>query len=91
MYGLWDETTARGVYWSVGEFGFYSKAPRKTCMAWIEDNLRIMKERGLGFCLWNLRGAFGVMDSGRTDIAYEDFEGHKLDRELLDLLRKYAQ
>ena len=91
VYGLWDETTARGVHWSVGEFGFYSKAPRKTCMAWIEDNLKIMRERGLGFCLWNLRGAFGVMDSGRTDIAYEDFEGHKLDRELLDLLRKYAQ
>jgi hypothetical protein len=29
----------------------------------------------------------GVLDNQRTDVAYEDFHGHKLDRELLDLLR----
>ena len=29
------------------------------------------------------------MDSGRTDIAYEDFNGHKLDRKMLELLRRY--
>ena len=30
------------------------------------------------------------MDSGRADVEYEDFEGHKLDRKMLDLLRRYA-
>jgi len=29
------------------------------------------------------------MDSGRTDVDYEDWHGHKLDRKLLDLLQKY--
>jgi len=29
------------------------------------------------------------MDSGRKDIDYEDWYGHKLDRKLLSLLQKY--
>ena len=43
--------------------------------------------RGIGFALWNFRGAFGVLDSGRADGVYEDWHGHKLDRKLLDLLK----
>jgi len=31
-------------------------------------------------------GDFGVLDSGRTDVAYEDWYGHKLDKKFLDLL-----
>lgn len=37
--------------------------------------------------LWNLRGSFGVLDSQRTDIEYEGFRGHQLDRAMLELLR----
>ena len=37
----------------------------------------------------NCRGSFGVLDSGRSDVQYEDFEGHKLDRKLLDRLQRY--
>ncbi len=36
--------------------------------------------------MWNLRGGFGIADSGRPDVAYEDFEGHKLDRMMLEML-----
>jgi len=39
--------------------------------------------------LWNLRGSFGVLDSERTDVDYENFKGHKLDRKMLELLRSY--
>lgn len=35
------------------------------------------------------RGPFGVMDSGREDVRYEDFHGHKLDVEMLKVLQKY--
>ena len=31
----------------------------------------------------------GVLDSGRSDVQYEDFEGHKPDRKLLELLQRY--
>ncbi len=35
------------------------------------------------------RGSFGVLDSGRPDVKYEDWYGRKLDRRLLDLLMRY--
>jgi len=47
-----------------------------------------LTSHNIGFALWNLRGAFGVVDSGRVDAQYEDFHGHKLDRKLLDLMQK---
>jgi hypothetical protein len=30
------------------------------------------------------------MDSDRTDVDYEEFHGHRLDRRMLELLQKYA-
>jgi len=36
-----------------------------------------------------LRGPFGIIDSGREDVEYEDFYGHKLDRKLLELLMRF--
>jgi endoglucanase len=41
---------------------------------------------GLGWALWNLRGSFGILDSHRSDVDYEDFHGHKLDRKMLNVL-----
>ncbi len=35
----------------------------------------------------NLRGDFGVLDSNRADVPYEEHKGHKLDRRMLELLR----
>jgi hypothetical protein len=29
------------------------------------------------------------MDSGRGDVAYENWHGHQLDRKLLELLQRY--
>ena len=52
------------------------------------DFLDLWREAGWGWALWNFRGSFGILDSGRTDVAYEDFHGHKLDRKMLDLLRR---
>ena len=48
-------------------------------LAWFGDVLDILSDNGIGF---------GVLNSGRTDVAYEDWYGHKLDRKMLDLLRK---
>ena len=55
----------------------------------LRDSLSVWKEAGWGFALWNLRGSFGVLDSGREDVKYENFRGMKLDREMLELLRRY--
>ena len=73
--------------WQSGEGGAYNRTPHDVFLAWFRDLLDILRESSIGFSLWNFRGAFGVLDSGRADVAYEDFQGHKLDRKLLDLLK----
>ena len=79
----------KGVKVHVGEWGVHNKTPHSVALAWMEDCLSLWKEAGWGFALWNLSGSFGVLDSGRSDVAYEDFKGHKLDRAMIELLRRY--
>ena len=75
----------------IGEFGCYNQLKHETCLKWMEDCLKLWKQEGLGWAIWNVDGPFGFMDSDRADVAYEDFEGHKLDRKMLELLQKFAQ
>lgn len=85
----WLPLVEKGVPIHVGEWGCFNKTPHDVTLAWMEDILSIWKELGWGWAMWNFRGAFGVMDSGREDVEYEDFRGHKLDRKMLELLRRY--
>ena len=76
--------TANGTW-----FGIYNRTPHDVALAALEDNLKMLKERNWGWALWNLRGTFGPIDSGREDVTYEDWNGHKLDRRMLELLKRY--
>ncbi len=83
----WRELAGRKVGVHVGEWGAFRYTPHGVVLAWATDWLELWQEAGFGWALWNLRGSFGVVDSQREDVKYEDFHGHKLDRKLLDLLR----
>lgn len=85
----WKALAARGVGVHVGEWGAFKFTPHAVVLAWMKDCLDLWKEAGWGWSLWNLRGAFGILDSQREDVKYEDFCGHKLDREMLELLRAH--
>ena len=85
----WREAIGRGTFAYVGEFGVWRKTPHPVALALIEDQLRLWRELNCGWALWGLYGGFGILDSERDDVEYEDFRGHKLDRRLLDLLTKY--
>lgn len=85
----WDDARAQGMFAMAGEFGCYKYTPHELVLDWLEDYLRLWKERNMGWAMWNLRGEFGILDSNRADVKYEDFRGHKLDRQMLDLLLKY--
>lgn len=85
----WKDLEASGVGIFVGEWGCYNKTPHDVVLRWAEDNLANWKKANMGWAMWNLRGSFGILDSGRADVQYEEFEGHKLDRKLLDLLQRY--
>lgn len=83
----WKDLERLGVGIHVGEWGAYHKTPHPVALAWMKDFLGLWREAGWGWALWNLRGSFGILDSQRTDAAYEDFHGHRLDRAMLDLLQ----
>jgi len=86
----WDPLVAAGIPVHVGEWGCHTATPHEVCLAWMADLLALWKEAGWGWAMWNLRGGFGLVDSGRPDVRYEDFKGHKLDRKMLELIREHG-
>lgn len=87
MFSKWHKVL--GKHFFVGEFGAFAGTPHEAALPWMEDNLRNFKKMGVGWALWEFRGGWGVLDSKRTDVDYEEWEGHKLDRKMLELLQKY--
>jgi aryl-phospho-beta-D-glucosidase BglC (GH1 family) len=89
-YKPWIELAEQGkVGVHCGECGCWNKTPHDVFLAWFNDVLDILHSHKIGFALWEFIGSFGILDSERTDVAYEDWKGHKLDRKLLDLIKKY--
>jgi len=85
----WQAFAAAGGGVMVGEWGAYQFTPHPVVLRWAEDCLRNWQDAGWGWALWNFRGTFGILDSGRKDVTYEPFEGHQLDRKYLELLQRY--
>lgn len=89
-YQRWIDLKDKGVGVHCGECGCWNKTPHNVFLAWFGDVLDILKKNDIGFALWEFVGDFGVINSGRADVEYEDWHGQKLDRKLLNLLQKYA-
>jgi aryl-phospho-beta-D-glucosidase BglC (GH1 family) len=86
FYQPWIELAQSGTGVHCGECGAYNKTPHQVFLAWFGDVVDILTSNGIGFALWNFRGDFGILDSGREDVDYEDWHGHRLDRKMLDLI-----
>ena len=87
-YKPWADLAKKGVGVHCGECGCFNKTPHPVFLAWFRDVLDILKSHNIGWALWNLRGSFGVINSQRSDVQYEDFNGQKLDKALLTLLQQ---
>ena len=87
-YEPWIELMKSGVGVHCGECGAWNKTPHAVFLAWFGDVLDVLSSNKIGFALWEFIGDFGILNSGRTDVAYEEWYGHKLDRKLLTLLQK---
>jgi hypothetical protein len=85
----WKKVELQGSGVMVGEWGAFNKTPHDVVLRWAEDCLSNWQKADWGWAMWNFRGSFGILDSGRSDVQYEDFEGHKLDRKFLELLQRY--
>jgi endoglucanase len=88
-YQRWADLAAEGVGVHCGEGGAYNRTSHDVFLRWFRDVLDILTTHNIGYALWNFRGAFGILDSGRDDVEYEDWHGHQLDRKLLELLQAF--
>jgi endoglucanase len=87
-YKPWIELVNKGVGVHCGECGCWNKTPHDVFLAWFGDVLDILSSNGIGFAIWEFSGDFGVLNSRRADVVYEDWHGEKLDRKFLNLLMK---
>ncbi|RYE23925.1 MAG: glycosyl hydrolase family 5, partial [Sphingobacteriaceae bacterium] len=87
-YKPWLDLVKQGVGVHCGECGCWNKTPHNVFLSWFADVLNIFTQHKIGFGVWEFQGDFGVLDSGRTDVVYENWYGHKLDRKMLQLLQK---
>jgi endoglucanase len=85
----WKALEAKGSGVHVGEWGAFNHTPHAVALAWMKDYLELWKEAGWGWAMWNFSGSVGPLDSGRKDVAYEDWKGHKVDRKMLELIQAY--
>jgi len=89
FYQPWADLARFGIGVHCGEGGAFNRTPHPVVLAWLRDVMEILKGHNIGYALWNFRGGFGVLDSDRADVEYEDFHGHHLDRKLLQLLQEF--
>jgi endoglucanase len=85
----WRDLQTRGPGVIVGEFGVYNRTPHDVMLAWMRDQLQLWRDANWGWALWNFRGPFGIIDSGRSDVSYERWRGTQLDRSMLALLQSF--
>jgi len=88
-YEPWAALARQGLGVHCGEGGSNNSAPHDVVLRWYRDVLEVLTSHNIGHALWNLRGPFGILDSKRADVAYEDWHGHELDRKLLELLQAF--
>lgn len=89
FYKPWIGLVKQGVGVHCGECGCWNKTPHHVFLPWFDDVLDILTTNGIGYALWEFDGSFGLLNSGREDIEYENWHGQKLDRGLLNLLTRY--
>jgi endoglucanase len=86
-YKPWIDLVKQGIGVHCGELGCWKETPHDVFLAWFGDVLDVLGQHGIGFALWEFKGDFGMLDSNRKDVQYEDWYGYKLDRKLLTMLQ----
>jgi acetyl esterase/lipase len=89
--GEWEDALKKGVWCMVGEFGCANHTSQADSLRFMESNLRLFDKLGMGWCCWGFIGSrFGILNSGRADVDYENWRGMKLDRRMLEVLQRHS-
>ena len=75
----------------IQEFGVYNKTPHDVTKAYLEDVVSVFNKDKIGFAMWNLIGTMGIINSGRTDMTYDQYRGKQLDRELTGIMQSSSR
>jgi endoglucanase len=86
FYEPWREVERLGANVHIGEFGCYEKTPNDVALRWLTDLFGVFKEFGWGYGLWNFEGAFGIIGHSRPGTRWEEIDGYRVDRDLLELM-----
>lgn len=89
-FAPWIALVEQGGGVHCGECGAWRDTPHHVALAWMDDMFSTLTDHGIGFALWEFDGGFGILNSKRADVQYEDWHGHQLDRKMLALLRKFV-
>lgn len=85
-YSQWKAVEQRGCGVHIGEMGCYRRVPQETALRWMADMLRVFREYGWGWALWNFDGPFGIVGNGRHGTRTTMRNGFRVDGDLLDVL-----
>lgn len=83
---LWARSIYESAPINVGEWGVYNRGDHRAALAFMHDLTSIWRQLNWGWILWNFRGPFGVVNSGRTDVAYRKVGDYLVDIEMLRIL-----
>ncbi len=84
-YAPWLDVASKGVAIHVGEFGCFNTVDNLDALRWFKDILGLFYEWKWGYCMWNFVGPFGIIDHGRPNTRYKEYNGYSVDKDLLDL------
>ncbi|MEK6796453.1 MAG: cellulase family glycosylhydrolase [Spirochaetota bacterium] len=87
----WKTAIANGAKIFVGEMGAYKYTPHDVTLRWMETCHREYKSMNIGWAYWSFRDSFGPINSGRKDVQYEEKDGLKIDRKMLDVMLRYLR
>lgn len=78
---------ADGIPVMIQEFGVYNQTPHNVALAYLTDVVSILNKNKVGYAMWNMIGALGIINSDRADCTYEPYRGIQLDREMTTILQ----
>jgi hypothetical protein len=71
----------------IQEFGVYNKTPYKVTNSYLRDIITVFNNNNVGYAMWNLIGTMGIINSERTDCAYEPYRGKSIDRQMTEIIQ----
>jgi endoglucanase len=86
-FAPWGELAKQGIPIHFGEMGCDKNTSPDVVYAWYNDSLDVIGGLRSGWALWNFRGPFGILDTGRAGTDFQKWHGHELDAKLLRILQ----